>query len=94
MRRREFITLVGGPVVGWPLAAHAQQTEQMRHIGVLMGLDPDAAGAQTEAAALKRGLQQQLSIVPSTDGESGIVSHSAERRETTSKGKAPFTQRP
>ena len=38
--------------------------------------------------------QQQVSIVPSTDGESGIVSHSAERRETTSKGKAPFAQRP
>jgi len=38
--------------------------------------------------------QQQVSIVPSPDGESGILAHSAERRETASKGKAPLAQRP
>src|SRR3974390_3402835 len=59
MRRREFITLIGGATAAWSLTAHAQQTEQMRRIGVLMGLEPDAAGAQTEAAALKRGLQER-----------------------------------
>jgi DNA-binding transcriptional regulator of glucitol operon len=37
--------------------------------------------------------QQQVSLVPSADSESGIPSHSAERRETASKGKAPFAQR-
>ena len=58
MRRRDFISLIGGSAVGWPLVARAQQTEQMRRIGVLMSLAADDPGGQARVAALQQGLQQ------------------------------------
>ncbi len=57
MRRREFITLLAGATV-WPLAARAQQPEQMRRIGVLESLAADDPESQPRRAAFEQGLQQ------------------------------------
>jgi putative ABC transport system substrate-binding protein len=58
MRRREFITLLGGAAVAWPTAARAQQPERMKRIGVLMGYPESDSEAQTKIAAFQDGLQK------------------------------------
>ena len=58
MKRREFITLLGGVAVAWPLAARAQQRERIRRIGVLMNLATDDAEAQARFGAFLQGLQE------------------------------------
>jgi putative ABC transport system substrate-binding protein len=56
--RRDFISLLGGAAVAWPLGARAQQGAPMRRIGVLMNLASDDAEAQARLAAFHQGLQQ------------------------------------
>ena len=56
MRRREFITLLGGAAAAWPLAARAQQG--VRRIGIVMNLAADDPEGQARVAAFLQGMQE------------------------------------
>jgi putative ABC transport system substrate-binding protein len=64
IRRREFITLLGGAAAAWPLAARAQQGERVRRIGVLTGRDENDPVAKTLVSAFT----QALALLGWTDG--------------------------
>jgi putative tryptophan/tyrosine transport system substrate-binding protein len=57
LRRREFIALIGSVAAAWPLAAHAQQPERMRRIGILMSLAESDPEAHARVAAFRKELQ-------------------------------------
>jgi putative tryptophan/tyrosine transport system substrate-binding protein len=57
MRRREFITLVGGAVTS-PLLAHAQQTRDMRTVGVILSSGESDAEGQARIAAFRQGFEE------------------------------------
>jgi putative ABC transport system substrate-binding protein len=86
VRRRAFITLLGGAALAWPLAARAQQRERMRRVGILMGLVASDPEAQSRVDAFENGLrdlgwvkERNLSIEYRWAGDGNVLlEHAAE----------------
>ena len=62
--RRDFITLLGGAAVAWPLAARAQQPDRARRIGVLMNVAVDDPEAPARVGAFSQGLAELVDHRP------------------------------
>jgi putative ABC transport system substrate-binding protein len=87
VKRREFITLLGGAAVAWPLAALAQQRERMRRIGVLLPATADDAEYQAWVGAFLQELAKsgwsighnvRIDIRWATDNSDAVRRHAAE----------------
>jgi hypothetical protein len=76
MKRRDFITLIGGTVAVWPLAVNAQQPERPRRIGVLMNRAADNPEGQNRLAALHQGLQRPRRRGDRVRGYFAAIAHS------------------
>jgi len=71
MRRREFITLLGGAAASWPLAARAQQSDKMRRIGVLVG----QAEKDSDVKARLTGFREALAKAGWSEGRNVNVDY-------------------
>ena len=59
IKRREFITLLGGAAAAWPLAARSQESDRMPRIGVLIGYAEDDPEVKARLAAFRAGLAKR-----------------------------------
>jgi putative ABC transport system substrate-binding protein len=87
MQRRNFIRLLGGAAVAWPLAARAQQAERVRRIGMLTGVAGEDAHTKVGTFAFVQELQRlgwidgrnvRIDIRWATVNVAGIRKHAAE----------------
>jgi putative ABC transport system substrate-binding protein len=83
VKRREFITLFGG-AAAWPLAARAQQGEQMRRIGVLINLTADDPEGRARLAAFLEGLRELGGGLPGISVERSLLYSASRPRIPTS----------
>ena len=80
LRRRQFITLLGGAAAAWPFAARAQQGA--RRIGIMMNLAADDPEGQARIAAFLQGMQETGWVVGREElpggGSAGVVLYTAD----------------
>jgi len=58
LQRREFVTLLGGAAATWPFAAHAQEAQRIRRVGIISGVGESDLEALVRTGAFRRSLQQ------------------------------------
>jgi putative tryptophan/tyrosine transport system substrate-binding protein len=79
MKRRKFMTLLGGAAAAWPLAARAQQPERIRRIGMFAGLSETDPELQARKGAFLQALQQ----LGWTDGRNAHIDYRLDGGDTS-----------